>query len=306
MDESSLTVESSDQPTGTPCQETPEYNARVVIAVNRTGRKKDKCYKEYSKLPDSTVTVAKNLEEFFDSLNMKVDLRENVDKTAINEMVSKVIEESPSYGDHEMILFYYIGHGERGELLPHCTCETCDPSGEHVRKSDGQPQQIVDLVQKFHNSGTKHLRRLPVLFFFDCCQGSDHNDGIAIYAMGTIDPGMQMKVTTKYVGQIPDCGNILIAHSTLPLLKAYCDPVHGPIWSYTFLKNLKVNQSISDALHATQREVSAKAYGVHQDAMVIQPSMFYSTLYCQPINFYAMKGNYLSVIMIIIVLARVD
>ena len=303
--ESLLAAEPGDElNTVTPFQETPEYNARVVIAVNLTARKMGKCRKKYRELPRSAVKVAKNLKKFFESLQMFVHYKENVDKTAIDELVSEVIKESPSYGDHEMIMFYFIGHGEKGELLPHCTCETCALPGTYDRESDGQPQKIVELIQRFHDSDTKHLRKLPVLFFFDCCQGSDRNEGMQVkmQPMGQLDSSFQLKQIVSYVDRIPDCGNILIAHSTLPLLKAYCHPHHGPIWSRILLENLKINQSIGDALHATQRQVSKidcsdkldedGTYVMHK----VQPSMFYSTLYCEPINFCALKGNYLCVL----------
>ena len=290
--ESSLTVESSTEATVKsqvkPQQQT-RYSARVVIAVNRTGRKNKKCHEMYPLLPDSAVEAAKDLKVFFESLKMYVYYRENVDKTAINELVSEIIKQSHDCGNHEKILFYYIGHGEKGELLPHCTCLECRlPGIEYDRESDGQTQKIDLLIRRFHNDTTKHLRKIPMLFFFDCCQGDQRNEGMMV-SMGP-DAGVQAEEITKYVNRIPDAGNILVAHSTLPMLKANCHKVLGPIWTRVLLKNLKIDQSISDALHATQREVSKIVCGTNE-IPVVQPSMFYSTLYCEPINFYAMMSS---------------
>ena len=282
-----------------PLQET-QYSARVIILVNRTGRKRGKCFEKYSTLPDSLVAVASNLRNFFESLNMFVYYKENVDQTTIREMVSEVIKQSPSYGDHEKIVFYYIGHGEKGELLPYCTCEKCrfEAGIEDARDSDGKPQKIVDLIEMFHNDNTTHLRKLPMLFFFDCCQGENLNEGIEVtsISMGGLPPGVQSGEIIRYVHRIPDAGNILIAHSTLPMLKAYCHPKFGPHWTRILLKNLQIDQSISDALHATQREVSQIDCSIkdHEGEVIMyrtQPSMFYSSLYCEPINFYAMRGK---------------
>ena len=97
--ESLLTVESSTEATVKsqikPQQQT-RYSARVVIAVNRTGRKNKKCHEMYPLLPDSAVEAAKDLKVFFESLKMYVYYRENVDKTAINELVSEVINKVPA------------------------------------------------------------------------------------------------------------------------------------------------------------------------------------------------------------------
>lgn len=295
IESSNVTVE--------PRQES-QYSARVIIVVNRTGRKGDSC-KDYDRLPTSVLTVASDLREFFESLNMLVYYKENVDQTAIREIVSKVVKERPSYGDDEKIVFYYIGHGEKGELVPYCTCVNCRFEAgieDGVRDSDGKPQKIVDLIKMFHNEKTIDLRKLPVLFFFDCCQGKDRNEGFKVKSipLGSLPPEVQYGQIVRYVDRIPDAGNILIAHSTLPMLKAYCHPKYGPHWSRILLENLKIDQSIGDALHATQREVSTIDNSItdHKGNIILhgtQPSMFYSSLYCEPINFGAMRGKQIKI-----------
>ena len=94
---------------------------------------------------------------------------------------------------------------------------------------------------------------------------------------------VQAEELIKYVDRIPDASNILIAHSTLPMLKAFCDKDHGPNWSRVLLKDLKKYHCISDVLHITQREVSMIVCGTDEIPKV-QTSMLYSTLYCETIN----------------------
>ena len=257
-----------------------QYNGRVVIILNRTGRKYGSA--KYTELPESAVTVATDLKTFLEGLNMLVCFEQNVDKQRFEDLAQKLIRPIPKYGDHEVILFFFIGHGEKGELLPACNCKSSGPSAKHC-----PPQKIVDFIKLFHNDDTEHLRKIPMLFFFDCCQGDGHDEGIQI-SMGL--PEIQVEEIEKYIDRIPSVGNILVAHSTLPMKKSYCDPNHGPNWTRVLLQQLQINQSISDALHATQRKVSMHICGT-SDIPKLQSSMFYSTLHCGTINFHAMRGE---------------
>ena len=262
---------------------------RVVIIFNRTGKKikYDKTYKEfitinYDALPNSALTVATKLKEYFKGLNMStVDFERDMDKNGISKLAKKLTKQS--YGNHDIIVFYYIGHGEIGD---HKTGELLPPL-----ESDGQPQRIDELIKTFHNDETEHLRKIPVLFFFDCCLGHDYNGGMMTMG-GGLPSVVQCTELMKYTHRIPNAGNILVALSTLPMLKSNCNKKHGPIWSRVLLENLKIDQSISDALHATQREVSKFVCDTDGTGTPkVQPSMFYSTLYGKHINFYAMKAE---------------
>ena len=257
-------------------------NGLVGIIANRTAIRYLECYR---KLPESVEGTADQLHKFFeDEKNMKVLTEKQLDKDGICEFASRLIAEHGN-GKYKMIVFYFIGHGEKGELLPYCNhCE----KGDNTLRKKKEPLQILELIKMFHNDGNMHLRQIPILFFFDCCQGAKFPEGMESMG-GPIAPSEQISNIVSYTDKIPNVGNILIAHSALPGIMAYTHRSGGPLWSAYLLENLRKDQSICDALSVTQHHVSKVECG--SEKTQLQLSMFYSTLCCETINFYHIGGK---------------
>ena len=258
-------------------------NGRSVIIFNKTGQKYGNT--DYEELPVSAERLAKDLKNFFaDDVKLDVRLETNgSDANAIKQLADDLIEKE--YQDDYVIVFYYIGHGEKGELLP-----------PKASGSDGKPLKIRELIDKFLEKPS--LRKTPILFFFDCCQGSRHDEGVSVSreaslmsVTSSLTPQIQMEEIDKYLKKLPKVSNILVAHSTLPMLKSYCDPRgKGPIWTYALLKQMNCNQSVIEAIQAANAKVTRINCG-DEDVTKLQCSFYFSLLCCESINFYEMSGK---------------
>ena len=248
-----------------------DCRGRAIIIVNQKG-------KGFDDLPKSALATGKKLRTLFEEqLKFSVDFKSDASEAIIKNYISEVVKDTSFIPEQHAIFFYFIGHGQKGEILT--------PNGK--LKID------KDILLPF-NENADHLLAVPKFFFFDCCQGTLWNGG-KIVGMGA----SEKVLLEEYTRRVPTIGNMVIAYSTLPMEKAICIQDKGPLWTNHIIEEMQKDQTIYEVLHHAQAGVidefhlkkgdEKKFYG---DDPKLEAPNFTSTLYSKRINnFWREAGN---------------
>ena len=143
---------------------------------------------------------------------------------------------------YKWIVVVFSGHGKReGELWG----------------QDGSIIHIERMIDLFQPENSPQNAVIPKVFLFDMCRGEEISSSILV-SRGDEEPGNLQARGGKVLEQLrmPVEGNMLIAYSTLPRMKAF-ESDTGGLWLSHLLRRLQdQNSSISEILNDVNEDVN--------------------------------------------------
>ncbi len=137
------------------------------------------------------------------------------------------------------IAVVFAGHGNSSN----CLC-----------MQDGSTVAIREIVEEFLPSKAPMIGSIPKLFFIDACRGDATTQSVTVpRGGGEVFQRGGNEVATL---QVPDQGNFLLAHSTMPNYRAYELKGKGGIWMTSLARKLRTSRkSVEDILSEVNQDM---------------------------------------------------
>jgi hypothetical protein len=148
------------------------------------------------------------------------------------------------------IIFVFAGHG--GE-------------GDYLWMQDGTKLQIIrDVIDPLLPKNAKEVGNIKKAFLIDACRGEQPTQ-TTVMLRSSYDPELRgLEWSLVDAMKMHGGGNFLIAHSTLPMLKAYENTGSGGVWLSTLAELLSQKKylfSLEYLLTAVNEEMVKKMQG---------------------------------------------
>ena len=262
-------------------------------------------------LPTTIYEVGRKVNRTFENLRFSTKYCEEIEEPGQLKAIIKQVASFKYHTADFKIAIYLIGHGFINKKKKHAFCTA---KGEVVIHED-----IVLPFVPSEGLGVAddEIVKIPRFFFFDCCWGDKPDEAVAV-------PAGPLERTNESVKELVSeslirsrGGNLLVAHAVTPHFTSFCLPKvklppeiqkgielpRGNVWSWFLHQELGKDQSIYDALHNTNANMTAwfdacwkeeklwKTIFGDRTIRAIQQPVVMSTLHNNPItNFYQEAG----------------
>ncbi len=192
---------------------------------------------DYSNTPElptltGTKVDAKLMDETFKALKFDTRPEHNLGRGRLMEIMRETAGRNYPKSC-KAIAVVFAGHGNSDD----CLC-----------MQDGNTVTIFrEIVEEFLPGKAPTIGSIPKLFFIDACRGDATTQSV------TVPRGGGNKVATL---RVPDQGNFLLAHSTMPNYEAYELKGKGGIWMTSLARKLRTSRkSVEDILSEVNQDM---------------------------------------------------
>ena len=188
----------------------------------------------------------------FQQLKIATYCKHNVGCSELMQIMNEVSRLGPCPQTYESISFVFSGHGHEG--------------GE-ICLQDGSKVPVQEIIACLFPERAPNIGRIPKLFFFDACRGSNSTQSVAVPRSGAnVERQRLLRGAVKERGGtdlktifVPPQGNTLVAYSTYGNHIAM-ESKEGGVWMKTLASKLVQSHESIEAVLTEVREDLLKTY----------------------------------------------
>ena len=189
----------------------------------------------------------------FQQLKIATYCKHNVRYSELKQIMNEVSGLGSCPQTYESISFVFSGHGHE--------------DGETIYLQDGSKIPVQEIIACLFPQRAPNIGRIPKLFFFDACRGSNSTPFVVVPRSGAnVERDRLLRGAVKERGgtelstiSVPQNGNTLVAYSTLKRYKAM-ESSEGGVWMNALASKLVQSHESIEAVLTEVREDLLKTY----------------------------------------------